>query len=425
MPDQAILHRNHAAADYNIYQSMPEMNVIVREPLLDASQRIIGYALAWQHAEIDACKPVTVQPAMLASLVADAINEERSGWRLGKHVLFVEATSKLPSEEILNTLPAGNIALTIDAADCANADAITALRALRKRGFGISLRWSGLTEPDEALFSVASHIEISVSEGNFAVQARQYALIKHLPAQKVARHIASWHDFDVCVSLGFDLLAGPFQLMSRPDSASKGLNTSQVLIVQLLEMVRNNADVRQIELVLKRDPVVSYKLLRFINSAGFGLGCEIESLRHAVQVLGYTQLYRWLSLLLATAGTSKSAQLLMQTAIIRGRLTELLGDSFLPRAEIENLFVAGLFSLLDRLLGISMGEVLDKIQLPEAMSQALLAREGIYGDFLALAEACERNTGCAGRVAASLQIDAAVVNQKHLSALAWAQNLDT
>jgi len=217
---------------------------------------------------------------------------------------------------------------------------------------------------------------------------------------------------------------GPFQLMSRPDSVSKGLNTSQVLIVQLLEMVRKNADVRQIEIVLKRDPVVSYKLLRYINSAGFGLGCEIESLRHAVQVLGYTPLYRWLSVLLATAGTSKSAQLLMQTAITRGRFAELLGDTFLPKAETENLFVAGLFSLLDRLLGIPMGEVLDKIQLPEAMSQALLAREGVYGDFLALAEACERGAGCAGRLAASLQIDAAQVSLKHLQALAWAKNMD-
>ncbi|MES2000551.1 MAG: HDOD domain-containing protein [Pseudomonadota bacterium] len=403
---------------------MPEMNVIVREPLLDTQQRIIGYALAWQQAEMDACSSVVADSATLAGLVAGTINNEQTGWRLGDQVLFLEAAPALILSDTLATLPSNNIVLVINADDCADGNVVAALQVLRQQGFGISLRWTDLAEPDKALLSLLSHIELAFSKTDFAVLAQQYALIKQLPIHKVARNIVSWQDYDTCVALGFDLLAGPFQLMSRPDSASKGLNTSQVLIVQLLDMVRKNADVRQIEQVLKRDPVVSYKLLRYINSAGFGLGCEIESLRHAVQVLGYTPLYRWLSVLLATAGTSKSAQLLMQTAIIRARLAELLGDTFLPKAGTDDLFVVGLFSLLDRLLGMPMEAVLDKIQLPEAIGQALLAREGVYGDFLALAEACEQGAGCVGRLAASLQLDAAQVSQKHLSALAWAKNMD-
>ena len=403
---------------------MPEMKVIVREPLLDAQQRIIGYALAWQQAEMDACSSVDADPATLAGLVAETINNEQAGWRLGDQVLFLEAAPALILSDMLATLPSNNIVLVINAGDCADGNVFAALQVLRQQGFGISLRWTDLAEPDKALLSLLTHIELTFSKTDFAVLAQQYALIKQLPIHKVARNIVSWQDYDTCVALGFDLLAGPFQLMFRPDSASKGLNTSQVLIVQLLDMVRKNADVRQIEQVLKRDPVVSYKLLRYINSAGFGLGCEIESLRHAVQVLGYTPLYRWLSVLLATAGTSKSAQMLMQTAIIRARLAELLGDTFLPKAGTDDLFVVGLFSLLDRLLGMPMEAVLDKIQLPEAIGQALLAREGAYGDFLALAEACEQGAGCVGRLAASLQLDAAQVSQKHLSALAWAKNMD-
>ena len=403
---------------------MPEMKVIVREPLLDAQQRIIGYALAWQQAEMDACSSVDADPATLAGLVAETINNEQAGWRLGDQVLFLEAAPALILSDMLATLPSNNIVLVINAGDCADGNVVAALQVLRQQGFGISLRWTDLAEPDKALLSLLTHIELAFSKTDFAVLAQQYALIKQLPIHKVARNIVSWQDYDTCVALGFDLLAGPFQLMSRSDSASKGLNTSQVLIVQLLDMVRKNADVRQIEQVLKRDPVVSYKLLRYINSAGFGLGCEIESLRHAVQVLGYTPLYRWLSVLLATAGTSKSAQLLMQTAIIRARLAELLGDTFLPKAGTDDLFVVGLFSLLDRLLGMPMEAVLDEIQLPEAIEQALLAREGAYGDFLALAEACEQGAGCVGRLAASLQLDAAQVSQKHLSALAWAKNMD-
>ncbi|MFD2272983.1 HDOD domain-containing protein [Undibacterium arcticum] len=87
--------------------------------------------------------------------------------------------------------------------------------------------------------------------------------------------------------------------------------------------------------MLKRDATLSYRLLRYINSAGFGLGREIQSLRQALAMLGYQPLYRWLSLLLATASTTGYSPVLLETAVIRGRLTELLGQAFLPRGEAE------------------------------------------------------------------------------------------
>ena len=113
----------------------------------------------------------------------------------------------------------------------------------------------------------------------------------------------------------------------------------------------------------------------------------------------------------------------MHTAVVRGRFAELLGQSFLPRAEADNLFVAGMFSLLDRLLGMSMEEALDNIQLSEPVSQALISREGIYGPFLALAEACERENGMVGPLADALFISASQVNEAHLAAIAWAQGV--
>jgi EAL and modified HD-GYP domain-containing signal transduction protein len=195
------------------------------------------------------------------------------------------------------------------------------------------------------------------------------------------------------------------------------------MILQLMQLVKKNADVKELEGLLRRDAALSYKLLRYINSVGFGLGAEIQSLKHAVTMLGYSPLYRWLSLLLATASTTGYAPALMETAIIRGRLAELLGSGFLPKNEAENLFVCGMFSLLDRMLGISMEQVLENIQLSDLISQALLSREGMYGPFLALAEACEVNNGDVESLAEALFIDVNRVNESHLAALAWAQSL--
>jgi c-di-GMP-related signal transduction protein len=111
----------------------------------------------------------------------------------------------------------------------------------------------------------------------------------------------------------------------------------------------------------------------------------------------------------------------MEPAVVRGRLTALLGLATLPKSEGENLFVAGMFSLLDRLLGLPMQEVLETIPLPPEVVRGLLRREGMYGQYLALAEACELSSNLVGSLAGSLDLSAFEVNKAHLSALAWAQ----
>jgi EAL and modified HD-GYP domain-containing signal transduction protein len=239
----------------------------------------------------------------------------------------------------------------------------------------------------------------------------------------IARPVSNWADFDACAALGLNAFVGKLHLTPRPSTDSKGLNPAQTIIMQLMQMVRQNADIAQLEAVLKRDATLSYKLLRFINSAGFGAGREVQSLRQALTLLGYQPLYRWLTLLLATASTSGYSPVLLETAVVRGRLAELLAQSALGKSEAENVFVAGMFSLLDRLLGIPMQEVLANIQLSDDVVAALLTRGGKYGPYLALAEACELNSDLVASLAATLKLSPLDVNKAHLSALAWAQNV--
>ena len=93
----------------------------------------------------------------------------------------------------------------------------------------------------------------------------------------------------------------------------------------------------------------------------------------------------------------------------------------LPKGEGEHLFVAGMFSLLDRLLGLPMKDVLETIPLPPEVVRALLSRDGLYGPYLALAEACELSSNLVGALAGSQGLTPLAVNKAHLSALAWAQ----
>ena len=402
---------------------MHETNFIVREPLLDPKQRVMGYELSWQQQDNVEVSEDDLEA--LIGFVAENVNDDELGWLLKDKVLFLDAVPAMLSRDALFHMPPDKTVLTMKASDLADPDTLAAVQGLRAGGVGISIRDGDLAHLGTNLAMSASHVEVRFSGADVAAQARTYAAAKQSNVRMVGRPVSSWEDFDACAALGLDAFVGKLHLTPRPGAPVKGMNPAQTIILQLMQMVQKNEDIPKIEAVLKRDPALSYKMLRFINSAGFGAGREIQSLRQAIAMMGYAPMYRWLTLLLATASTSGYSPVLMETAVVRGRLTELLGVKALPRGEGENLFVAGMFSLLDRLLGLPMQEVLDTIQLPDEVVSALLTRDGMYGPYLALAEACELNSNLVVSLAQSLDIKPVDVNKAHLSAIAWAQNVTT
>lgn len=403
---------------------MSEINFLVREPLLDPKQRVIGFQLSWQHNE-QAGELSSEALSSLLEFVAEQIVDPDKGFLLGDSVLFLEASAELLSAEGLKKLAPKNTVLILSKRYFADQSTLDAIKQLKLLGFGICLRNADLSTLDRSIFPLISHIEVNLAAANFAAQAKMYAALKQSSIRMVARKVSTWQEFDACAALGLDSFVGKLHLLPRPNNEQKGLNSAQATILQLMEMIRKNADIQQLEMVVKRDAALAYKLLRYINSAGFGLRTEVQSLKHAVTILGYSPLYRWLSVLLATASTGGNSPVLLETAIVRGRFAELLGQPFMSKTEAENLFVAGMFSLLDRLLGIPMAEVLSSIQLPESVTEALLSRGGIYGPYLALAEACELNSMLVGSLCESLEIDPVDVNKAHLASLVWAKNIST
>jgi EAL and modified HD-GYP domain-containing signal transduction protein len=384
---------------------------LLREPLLDPSRKVIAHELRWQAG---------AQPGddeSLGLLIAAELHRGDEGWLLADGRLILPVSPGFFDGAASRMLPGAAFTLTLEEGADVPPEALAAARAA---GYGVALR--GLSAAP-ALLPLLAGFELDGAASDLALQLKT-AMRQRAPGARIAvRNIAAWKHYEVCAAAGLDVYAGKLLDAPSPAQAQRGLNPSQTVILQLMNLVGKNADVRELEAVLKRDAAISYKLFRYINSVGFGLGTEITSLRHAVSMLGYNTLYRWLSLLLATASTGAHAAALMQTAIIRGRFTELLGHYLLPKADAENLFVAGMFSLLDRLLGIPMEEVLTQIQLSDALSQALLKRAGIYGPFLALAESAERADGDSQSFADALFLSAEQVNAAHLAALAWAQNL--
>jgi len=375
--------------------------------LLDPEQRILGYKLAWQKKED------FTGAAGLARLV--------SGGALPGTV-FLQGNPLVLPASARQAMAAQNTVWVLEHEALSEAD-YPALAALREEGFGLALRGvdPGFVQANEALLRLMTHLEVHGDV--LRLTEVSHHVTQHHPSVSVpAGQSAHWADFEAGAARGIPVFFEALCRSPRTMSASGALNSQATLILQLMQLVQENADVPQLEKLLKSDAVLSYKLFRYINSASFGIKVEIQSLRHAVAMVGYSPLFRWLSLRLAMASTVSFSPALVQAAMVRGRLLELLGQGLLSRKESDDLFVVGMFSLLGPMLGVPVSKVLNQIALPDAIVQALLGREGKYGPFMLLAEACEHEDGCAADLADALFLTAVRVNNAHLSALAWAQS---
>jgi EAL and modified HD-GYP domain-containing signal transduction protein len=205
------------------------------------------------------------------------------------------------------------------------------------------------------------------------------------------------------------------------------MDASRLRIMKLLNLSARHAEFPEIESHLKQDAALTVRLLRFINSPAVGLRYPVRSIGHALLMLGHDQLYRWLTLLLfvhESAGQGRNLALL-RNALIRARFTENLGAARMPPDLRDGLFIVGILSMLDALLGLPMSQAVEGLNLAEPIVEALLRGEGPYAGWLALAVACERrDPGAIGRLGASLGVDAQAVNLAHIEALIWAEGMD-
>lgn len=164
-------------------------------------------------------------------------------------------------------------------------------------------------------------------------------------------------------------------------------------IIELINQVEDEVSLGEIEATLKRDPTLAYKLMRYINSPLFGLSVEINSFSHAVMMLGYQRLKRWLALLLVTAGNEPEQRPLMYAAVRRGLMMEALALELGDEQSKGEMFICGVFSLLDRMMKKPFEELLRTIPVPDAVEHALMGTGGPYLHALQLAQATEGGFG--------------------------------
>ncbi|GAB2875557.1 hypothetical protein GCM10027277_51010 [Pseudoduganella ginsengisoli] len=208
-----------------------------------------------------------------------------------------------------------------------------------------------------------------------------------MPGPHLALNVDTQARRDAAKAAGMAWFCGDYARHPDPDAA-QGDGTSRKRLLALLGLLARDADSRELEILLKQDPALSYHLLKVVNSAAFALSTPIHSFGQAINVLGRRQLQRWLQLLLyARQQDDGGANPLLPLAAVRAAQMEALvklrgGD----RDQQDMAFVTGVFSLLDVLLGMPMTEIVAALSLDLDVVMALLDRAGPYGELLKVVE---------------------------------------
>jgi EAL and modified HD-GYP domain-containing signal transduction protein len=304
-------------------------------------------------------------------------------------------------------------------------DWLAGLQRIRDSGAGVALSCIEFKANLAPALALATHAFVDFAASSVE---KFECLVKDLrqsyPALTLAvDNVATWPERRLCMALGVEFAMGDF--LSTVDAQEKGekLTESRMVLMEMLNLVRNDGDVDALAGVAKRDPGVAVRLLSMANSPAYGLTKPLTGIDQAIVLLGRETLYRWLAVSIFRAGgDSARDKALLEVALARARFLELVALSVGSKQQADELFLVGLLSFVDTLLGMPMKDIVASMSLPPVVRDALLSGEGPYALYLLLVVSVEKcRPERAAQLAGALGIDLDGLSQHRTAALLWAE----
>lgn len=396
-------------------------NLVVRQPIFDRNLSVFGYEIV--------CRSGLSNPDFEEDKSRDLLSAIRNAFLLlgaevvtGRKRIFLNFPRALILDGVAQTLPSNITVVSVGSETEVDERLVAACKSLKEAGYLLSLEESSISGAHRELLPFAQIIR-----GRFKSTVDRDALTQSqccfgLGKTVLAEGVETRQDYEDASLQGYDLFQGsffskPLVIRSREIPAYKP-NCLQVL----QEVNRAELSFSDLEGVIKRDTSLCYTLLNYINSAYFGLNESISSLRHALILLGEKEVRKWANLVLFTSlGVDKSSELFI-TSLIRAKMCEMLGSHIGMGESASELFLMGMFSMLDVLIGRPMVDVLRAIHLSCKVEEALLHGSNVYGDVFQTVVSYEMaNWDDFSRYAGKLGIEEHAVPDLYFQAVEWAE----
>jgi EAL and modified HD-GYP domain-containing signal transduction protein len=395
--------------------------IVVRTEIVDEQHRLCGYRFSIPFGADRA----PLSDAVLVDTLVAARLPEFAAQRMALVPIGAEA---VVSGLHLPLVAAHTVFMLDRKADPALPVELLAARmaALRESGCKVALRGVSL-EPADAL--LMAHCDLAVLYLNDYTLAEFQALIKQLrighPDLKLAVDgVDSWDEQRMCLSWGCAYFMGHFLTTSDKLDPDAKIDQSRMTSIELLNLLRTDAELPAMIEVAKRDPGMTFQVLNWANAPSNGQATKVTSLQQAFMVLGRNQLYRGLTVSMFRLGGGANRardESLLEVALTRARFLETC--STLPQAKRDELFLVGLLSLFDVLLGVPMANLVGKMHLSDDIRDVLLGTEGVYSPYLMMVMLLERDkVERAIAIAETLDIEVDGLAAIGQAAFKWAQD---
>jgi EAL and modified HD-GYP domain-containing signal transduction protein len=401
-------------------QEAPPIQYATRQPIFAADETVIGYKLLFRTdvvshfsgRENSESARTTLDMSTLLGL--DVLCDNR--------LAFIPCNRDVLLERGIAFLPPNRVVAVIDRSVIVDETVLQACSELKDAGYKLAIDQFTHDDPRQSILHLADYLNVDLQQTPFDEVLQIIGFDRWLHSGLVATGVETHQDFAFAQRAGFQFYQGFF--FRKPESLrTRSARTNRIVYLRLLQAVsKPELDWDAVEDLIKSDPTLYYRLLRFLNSAVVAYRGTVHTVRQALTLMGEDEICRWCRL----AGMFEMSQgrpgELLLSALVHARFAELLGAA-VPHANAD-LFLLGLLSRMDAILEIPMSAVIGGLSLSEDSTQLLLDHAGSLGPLFDLVAAIE--TGMWPSVlqlCRQLDVQEEFAAQCYSSAIAWAQAL--
>jgi EAL and modified HD-GYP domain-containing signal transduction protein len=387
--------------------------LVSRQPIFNAAMREFGYELLYRsdsedHAEFSDGDRATAE--VILNTFEIGLEE-----LVGKHLAFINFDRDLIVTPYCESLPKDKAVLELVSSVELDEELLVRLDDLNAKGYRIAVTTHSISKRDYPLLELVHFVRLDVTSRDWTAVERLVGGVRQFPLQLIAERVETIEQFEHCKNLGFDYFQGYF--FCKPQLVEgKQIPVNRLSTLRMLATLNDpQTNIREVENAIIRDVRLSYKLLRYANSAMCGLQRPVDSIRHAIVLVGLEKIRIWASLLLLYGFDDKASDI-MVTGAMRARMCEQLAKAQ-GISNSNSLFLVGLLSVLDALIGQPMGRALAALPLTAAVSDAILYEKGELGEVLKCVLAYERRDWV--QALSGVNLPKEVIRQAYVDAVGW------
>ena len=350
----------------------PAIDVFVaRQPIFRRDLQVHGYELLYRSSPKNAFDGTSAEIAT-ARVMVNAFLAIGGDKLLNHKPAFLNLDGAMLTLPYASLLPFRSVVIEILEHVIPTPEVLEACRGLKRRGYTLALDDCSDVSAIGPWQGVVDLIKVDFQQCAAHVREELIQTCRRKGLKALAEKVETPEEYRLAASLGYDYYQGYF--FARPEMVTgRAISESKMRLLRMLrEVSRDDVDLDQLERLVLEEVALTYKLLRYLNSAAFGFRSQIKSVRHALALLGEQELRKWICLLLlATLGQGKPSQIIIDS-LLRARFGELLAPHLGLGGRKSTVFLLGLLSHLDAILGCDMGQALDGLALEADVRNTLL-----------------------------------------------------